>query len=313
MKKLLIILLAICLISCEFETKSFAEIGGILYTFQLPENTSQADVGKLEAIFKKRIASYVRQKPKLDYNKEKQQFSVGVPKSLTSKNPDLCKKLLMANGSVLMISGNQSYYEVSKSLEEINKIIKENPLEIDGKISKQYLFDILEPIPSQQMMPFLGVASLSDTALIMKMIQQERFQDKFAKEMIWVWKVDKQEMKAYLHVYSMNNMKVDETMIGNVEIDHQKSMDGNPALAINFDETGTAKFTKMTTEAAAVKGLIHIFVSQELVLSPMVQSKISGGSVEIRGDNVEEVIFMKSIIEAGRLPVSIELIGEEEK
>ena len=311
MKNLLIILFAIGLISCEFEAKSFSEIGGILYTFQLPEDATQAEVDELESIFKKRIRSYVRQKPKFDYDKEKQQLTVGVPKSLTSKNSDLCRKLLLADGSVLMIRGSKDYSSISENLSAINEELKKKSIEIDGKLSEQYLFDVLEVIPSQQMMPFLGVASISDTGLIMKMIKDERFQDKFSKDLIWAWKVEKQEMKAYLHTYSNKDFKVTESTIQKVKIDN--SMDGFPALSLIFDETGSEQFKRMTIEAAAVKGLIHFFVSQELILSPIVQSAIENGSVQITGDNMEEVIFLKSIIEAGRLPISIELISKKEK
>ena len=311
MKNLLIVLFTICLVSCEFEAKSFAEIGGILYVFQLPENTTQADVNELKTIFKKRISSYVRQKPQFDYNKEKQQLSVGVPKSLTSKNPDLCRKLLLADGSVLMIQGNKNYSSISKSLIEINEALKEKSIEVDGKLSEQYLFDILEVIPSQNTMPFLGVASISDTSLVMKMIKDERFQDEFSKDLIWTWRVKKDEQKAYLHVYSLNNMKVDEATIEKVKID--KSMDYYPALSIVFDEKGSKQFEKMTKDAFPTKGLIHVFVSQELIMSPVVQSVITEGRVQITGSDTEEVIFLKSLIEAGRLPISIELIGEENK
>ena len=311
MKNLLIVLFTICLVSCEFEAKSFAEIGGILYVFQLPENTTQADVNELKTIFKKRISSYVRQKPQFDYNKEKQQLSVGVPKSLTSKNPDLCRKLLLADGSVLMIQGNKNYSSISKSLIEINEALKEKSIDVDRKLSEQYLFDILEVIPSQNTMPFLGVASISDTSLVMKMIKDERFQDEFSKDLIWTWRVKKDEQKAYLHVYSLNNMKVDEATIEKVKID--KSMDYYPALSIVFDEIGSKQFEKMTKDAFPTKGLIHVFVSQELIMSPVVQSVITEGRVQITGSDTEEVIFLKSLIEAGRLPISIELIGEENK
>ena len=188
----------------------------------MPKDASQADVDKLQDILTKRIRTYVRQKPKFSYDKKDQYLSVGVPKSLTSKNQDLCKKLLLADGSVLMINGEVSYLKISKTLEEINELIKEEPLKIDGKTSEQFLFDVLELIPVQQSMPFIAVASISDTGLIMNMIKDERFQDKFAKDIIWAWKVDKKEMKAYLHAYSLNNMKVDESMIEKVKIDNKK-------------------------------------------------------------------------------------------
>ena len=312
MKNLLIILLTICFISCEFEAKSFAEIGGILYTFQLPANTSQADVDKLQDIFEKRIKAYVRQKPIFKYDEEKQQLSVGVPKSLTSKNPDLCRELLTADGSVLMVRGKVSYFNMAQELENVQLSLEEKPIEIDGELSEQLLFDLLELLPSQQVMPFIGVASsIADTALIMKMIEDERFQDKFEKDIIWTWKVNKDEMKAYLHAYTLSGISINEANVEEMKI--EKSMDYLPALNMILDKEGTDKFKKMTLEAAPVKGIIHIFVNQKLIMSPTVQTPITEGRVQITGDNMEEVIFMKSIIEAGRLPVAIELISEEEK
>lgn len=311
MKKLLIVLFAICLISCDFEVKSFAEIGGILYTFQLPKNATQADIDELQAIFKKRIRSYVRQKPTFKYDKEKQQLSVGVPKSLTSKNPDLCRKLLTADGSMLMIKANKSYSDINQKLEKINLSIEKEPIKIDGELSEQKLFDVLELIPSQQIMYCIGVSTISDTGLAVKMIQHERFQNEFEKDLIWAWKVNKHEMKAYLHAYSMQMDKISEKNIEKIKIG--KPQYDYPTLNIDLDEEGTRIFEKMTTEAAPTKSLIYIFVSQQLIISPVVQTPIAGGRVQITGSDMEDVIFMKSIIEAGRLPVFIELIGEAAK
>ena len=74
-----------------------------------------------------------------------------------------------------MIQGNKNYSSISKSLIEINEALKEKSIEVDGKLSEQYLFDILEVIPLQNTMPFLGVASISDTSLVMKMIKDVVF------------------------------------------------------------------------------------------------------------------------------------------
>jgi hypothetical protein len=315
MKHLLIILIIFFASACKFKTPSFDEIGGILYTFQLPNHTTPADVHAIENILKKRIANYVRQTPTFEYDKAKQRLSVGVPKSLTSKNAELSKALLSADGSFEIIEPNISYFELMKKMEMVHEDLKENPMEWNGEKVEQHLFDVLEPIPLQQSMPFLGVAIFSDTALVMAMLQEERFRDTFQKDLYWAWKVNKNEMKAYLHAYVKGGMKVEASAIEEISISTDKSIDYFPTLSIKLDEKGKKLFANMTAKAASTKSksILHIFISQQLYMSLMVQSPLIGGRIQITSSDVEDILLIKSILEAGRLPVDLKCIGEEER
>ena len=91
---------------------------------------------------------------------------------------------------------------------------------------------------------------------------------------------------------------------------HQGS--GAPIVNIEFNSDGTRKFGQVTTRIAGTSDLLAIILDQEELIAPTVQSPITGGAAFIQGRDftLERVRDMALLLEAGRLPLPIELIQE---
>lgn len=91
---------------------------------------------------------------------------------------------------------------------------------------------------------------------------------------------------------------------------HQGS--GVPIVNIEFNGDGTRKFGEVTTRIAGTADLLAIVLDQEELIAPTVQSAITGGAAFIQGHDftLERVRDIALLLEAGRLPLPIELIQE---
>ena len=91
---------------------------------------------------------------------------------------------------------------------------------------------------------------------------------------------------------------------------HQGS--GTPIVNIEFNSEGTRKFGQVTTRIAGTSDLLAIILDEEELIAPTVQSAITGGAAYIQGREftLERVRDMALLLEAGRLPLPIELIQE---
>lgn len=91
---------------------------------------------------------------------------------------------------------------------------------------------------------------------------------------------------------------------------HQGS--GAPIVNIEFNSDGTRKFGQVTTRIAGTSDLLAIILDEEELIAPTVQSPITGGAAFIQGRDftLERVRDMALLLEAGRLPLPIELIQE---
>lgn len=84
---------------------------------------------------------------------------------------------------------------------------------------------------------------------------------------------------------------------------------GKPQVSLNFNTEG-AKLFETITERNIGKQLA-VFLDDELITAPVVQSKITGGNAQITGTfTSEEAREMVSRFNAGALPAPIELIGQ---
>ena len=94
---------------------------------------------------------------------------------------------------------------------------------------------------------------------------------------------------------------------------HQGS--GVPIVNIEFNGDGTRKFGEVTTRIAGTADLLAIVLDQEELIAPTVQSAITGGAAFIQGRDftLERVRDIALLLEAGRLPLPIELIQERER
>ena len=100
----------------------------------------------------------------------------------------------------------------------------------------------------------------------------------------------------------------------------QHTQSGIPIVNLEFDSEGTRIFGELTLdivrkqETEGVRDQIAIFLDDQELISPTVQTAITAGTAIIQGRDftVERVRDIALQLEAGRLPVPIELIQERD-
>jgi len=85
---------------------------------------------------------------------------------------------------------------------------------------------------------------------------------------------------------------------------------GTPSIVLNFDKEGAQLFEEITREN--VGKTIAIYLDGSVVSAPMVNQVIPGGEATITGNfTPEEALVLKGRLNAGALPVPIELISTQ--
>ena len=100
----------------------------------------------------------------------------------------------------------------------------------------------------------------------------------------------------------------------------QDQTSGAPIVAIEFDSRGTRIFGELTEQIVlkqrqtGQRDQIAIFLDNEELISPVVETPITAGTAIIRGSDftVERVRDLALLLESGRLPVTIELQQERD-
>ena len=100
----------------------------------------------------------------------------------------------------------------------------------------------------------------------------------------------------------------------------QHAQSGIPIVNLEFDSEGTRIFGELTLdivrkqETEGIRDQIAIFLDDQELISPTVQTAITAGTAIIQGQDftVERVRDLSLQLEAGRLPVPIELIQERD-
>lgn len=100
----------------------------------------------------------------------------------------------------------------------------------------------------------------------------------------------------------------------------QHTQSGIPIVNLEFDSEGTRIFGELTLdivrkqETEGIRDQIAIFLDDDELISPTVQTAITAGTAIIQGSDftVERVRDLSLQLEAGRLPVPIELIQERD-
>jgi protein-export membrane protein SecD len=100
----------------------------------------------------------------------------------------------------------------------------------------------------------------------------------------------------------------------------QHHASGAPIVNIEFNDRGTRIFGEQTNdivikqESTGQADQIAIFLDEEELIAPVVQTAITAGTAVISGQNftVERVRDLALLLESGRLPIPIELIQERD-
>jgi len=86
--------------------------------------------------------------------------------------------------------------------------------------------------------------------------------------------------------------------------------DGTPQVSLNFDEEGSKLFEQITERNVGKQ--VAIFLDGYIISAPTVNSKITGGQAVISGKfNIEEAKLLSVRLNAGALPVPIELVNQQ--
>lgn len=87
------------------------------------------------------------------------------------------------------------------------------------------------------------------------------------------------------------------------------SQNGKPAISLQFTDSGGQKFSDITSRN--VGNPIPIVLDNQIISSPVVQEKITGGSAQISGNfTVDEAKQLAIQLNAGALPVPVNLVSQ---
>ena len=100
----------------------------------------------------------------------------------------------------------------------------------------------------------------------------------------------------------------------------QHTASGAPVINIEFNDRGTRLFAELTLDIIRKQELtnerdqIAIFLDDEELIAPVVQTAITAGTAIIQGRDftIERVRDLALLLESGRLPIPIELIQERD-
>ncbi len=92
------------------------------------------------------------------------------------------------------------------------------------------------------------------------------------------------------------------------------SASGLPIVNIEFNGEGARRFGELTQEIAGTTDLLAIFLDDEELIAPGVTQAITGGAAFIQGRDFtpDRARDISQLLEAGRLPIPIELVQERD-
>ena len=95
----------------------------------------------------------------------------------------------------------------------------------------------------------------------------------------------------------------------------QHQQGGLPIVVVEFNSRGTRIFGELTSQiAGSTNDQVAIFLDEEELISPVVQTAITAGTATIQGRDftLSRVRDISLLLESGRLPIPIELIQERD-
>lgn len=96
----------------------------------------------------------------------------------------------------------------------------------------------------------------------------------------------------------------------NAYVDFQSQGIGSPQIALQFDDEGTRLFAEITKRSIGKP--VAIFLDDEIISQPTVQSEIVGGQAVITGDfTMQEANDLVKRLNEGALPVPIALVSQQ--
>lgn len=185
------------------------------------------------------------------------------------------------------------------------------------------LFRLLNPVADQQGMlspgPAVGMAFGKDTGLINTYLDLDVVKSNFPRNVKFLWgaKSINPERSVYeLFAIKTNPAQPGAPLAGDVITDARSGYDqnGSPNVTLSMNATGSAKWERMTDEAAKQnpKRCVAIVLDNRIFSYPRVQNRIAGGNTEISGiSSVTEATDLANILKSGQLEARTRIIEEQ--
>ena len=210
---------------------------------------------------------------------------------------------------MMQCPGRMEFWQVYESkdvkcvLDEVDRFSK-----ADSSVS---LYGYLSPMASQD--PVVGVAKLSDTAAINKILKEAAknglYDAKREVKFLWANKPDPNDL---ISLYAIEVTAEDGTPLldGDCITDALQNMGFQGAeVNMTMNSSGAREWKRITGEN--VGRCLAIVIDNQVYAAPKVMGEIAGGRTQITGDfTVEEAKVLAFIIKTGTLPLPVRIVNE---
>ncbi len=197
------------------------------------------------------------------------------------------------------------------------------PIYAEGDLGQGGLFELMSPNGGQYSPAVLGVAEKNKRNRIAELLYQEEIKGLFPPNIEFKWSrspVKDYETGEQTNLYQLYMIRKERTTneppLSGENVTRAQSqpnpINGEPAVSLSMDETGSRIWGQLTTAAAQDNQReIAIVLDDEVVSAPSVNEPILNGSSQISGSfTIQEAEDLASILQVGRLPAEARIIQE---
>ncbi len=209
---------------------------------------------------------------------------------------------------------NQSDSKDSVSVQK-NQLSKTNPM------LSLFQFPLVQGPQGPQLNPqaaVIGYVDRRDTAKVNRFLERPEVAATIPSNMKFMWSVKQDQFYNRFELYAIKVTSPDgkPELGGEAIADSRNDFDesGRPAVSMNMNVEGIAKWKKMTAEASADannKRAIAIVLDNQVYTAPTVNGEIPNGNSSITGNfTSEDTKDLSNILKAGKLPAPAKIVGE---
>lgn len=178
-------------------------------------------------------------------------------------------------------------------------------------------FRYLQP-PAGQIngnLPVMGYATVSDTARVNKILNDEQIQPLLPSNVrfAWTFKALEDNENVYTLIALKPNSRNDSSSLdGGVVTNARQDFDqrNQPVVSMDMNQRGTKDWASIT--AANVNKSVAITLDGKVYSYPTVNEEIRGGSSQISGSfSIDEAKDLATVLKAGQLPVRANIESED--
>jgi preprotein translocase subunit SecD len=156
-----------------------------------------------------------------------------------------------------------------------------------------------------------GFVKESDKLKVQRLLERKDIQDLIPPDVEMIWS-NKTFFSEGERIFVLYTLKKEPELTGGVIINARSNIDPNSNSAVVYMEMnseGAADWARIT--GANIGKRISIVLDNVVYSSPVVKSKITGGSSQIEGmENIKEAKLLEIVLKAGALPAPLKIIEE---